>query len=222
MNVSDSGLIFQDDELNVPKLNKNWSREDVLAHEGMFFLKDIAQLLMIDAASIKLLADTCVDAGGDPWQQLGIKKVWNHWMIRMKVFAPTYRRELQPRYQAVPKHWDGNTLLRQEGVFLLTEVCRKIPFTAGQLRHQVRQNPNAELEYGIWKDAELGVFLVRMDRFAPWLQHLWAEGFGEDTRRGVASVSAGRKRTKSARSLPANQAKPAKRKPRTKRVEQKS
>ncbi len=199
MSLSESCTIFEQDELIVPKLNKSWDREDLLSQEGLFFFKDVAQLLQIEANAIKRIVDACAAAGQDPWLVVGVKKVWSHWLIRMKVFASVYRRELQPRYQAVSKHWDGNTLLRQQGVFLLTDVCRKIPFTAGQLRHQARQNPDAETELGIWKDAEIAVFLVRMDRFAPWLQRLWADGFSEKSRESKA-LSAARKRGKSGQS----------------------
>lgn len=200
MSISEGVAIFEQDEMIVPKLDKSWSREDLLNQEGLFFFKDIAKLLQLEATTIKGLVDTCIAAGQDPWLVVGVRKVWNHWLIRMKTFAPVYRSELQPRYQVVAKHWDGNTLLRQQGVFLLTDVCRKIPFTAGQLRHQVRQNPDAESEFGIWKDTEMGVFLVRMDRFAPWLQRLWADGFGDKSRE-TKPRSAARPRGKKAPSV---------------------
>jgi hypothetical protein len=65
--------------------------------------------------------------------------------------------------------------LNQDGLFLLTDVCRLIPFSTHQLRYQAKRNRNAREEYGIWKDADLNAFVVDMTIFSAWINELWGK-----------------------------------------------
>ena len=153
--------LFQDDEMTLRQIDPNWSHEELLNQEGIFFLKDICKVLGLDTIKVKRRARGYKNA----YAILGARKVWNHWIIRMKTFAPYYRKHLIPKTRKVDPEWDGNTLLKQKGVFLLTDISKKLPFSTHQLRYQAKRNPNSRKEYGIWKDKELKVFLVNMEPF---------------------------------------------------------
>ena len=168
-----SPYIFEKDEMKLSSVNKNWTSDALLQKEGIFFLKDVVKILEIDPSKVKKKAREIEKKGQSAWKAMGARKIWNHWIIRMTVFAPFYQKNLVPKVLSVRDEWDGNTLLRQKGVFFLTEVCTLIPFSTHQLRYQAKQNPNAKKEYGVWKDEELNAFVVDMERFAPWINMLW-------------------------------------------------
>ncbi len=167
--------VFAEDERTLARVDPHSSAEQLLAREGVFFLKDIAKILEIDPVKFKRRATEIEARGQSTWRVMGARKIWNHWIVRMKAFAPYYRKHFSSRVRRIPAEWDGNTLLEQQGVFYLADVCRFIPFSTNQLRYQAKQNPNARHELGVWKDSEIGAYLVDMKRFAPWIRRLWAE-----------------------------------------------
>jgi hypothetical protein len=165
--------IFQDDEMKLGEVDPTWNSETLLKQECIFFLKDIVAPLGLDAAKVKKHTKELERKGKNPWQSMGIGKTWNHWIVRMKVFAPYFRKHLIPKARRIPKDWDGNLLLQQKGTFYLTDVCNYIPFTTHQIRYQAKKNPNSKKEYGVWKDKELQLFLVDMSIFSTWVRTLW-------------------------------------------------
>ena len=169
--------IFEPDEMNLKEIRKSWSREDLLKQAGVFFLKDIVHLLGIDSSKIKLEARKVIARKKSPWQVMGARKIWNHWVIRMKIFAPYYRQYLQPRILKLPQSMDSNKLLQLTGIYLLTDVCRQLPFSAHQLRYQAKRNPNARKDFGVWKDEEINAFVVDMAPFSIWIRQLWEGNF---------------------------------------------
>ena len=169
--------IFAKDEMGLRSIDSEWTAEDLLSQTGIFFLKDVVKVLDVDPVKVKLKAKEIRTKGKSAWDVLGTKKIWNHWIVRMKVFAPFYRQHLASNIRKLEPEWDGNTLLRQKGLFFLTDVCKLIPFSTNQLRYQAKRNPNSKKEYGIWKDSKLNVFVVDMDRFSPWINRLWSEAF---------------------------------------------
>ena len=173
-----SEQIFQRDEMQLVAVESHWTAEEILAIEGIFFLKDIAKALNLEPVKVKIHAKDISVRGEDPWAVMGARKVWNHWMIRMAVFAPYYRKHLISHIRKVSAEWDGNTLLRQKGLFYLTDVCRLIPFTSHQLRYQAKRHEDARKQIGIWKDDELNAFVVDMAVFAPWIARLWSRNQG--------------------------------------------
>ncbi|QTD52382.1 hypothetical protein [Sulfidibacter corallicola] len=158
---------------------KGWSREEVLNYDGIFFLKDIVKILGLDAAKVKRKAREIADSGGSPWERMGARKLWNHWVVRMRIFAPFYREHLVSKVKRPESEWDGNRLLHQRGLFYLTDVCKRIPFSAHQLRYQAKRRENPRREIGVFKDRELNTYLVDMEIFAPWINHIW-EGRDQD------------------------------------------
>ena len=172
-------LIFEPDEMKLKAVNRNWSTEELLAQEGVFFLKDFVSKIELTSAHVKKEARKIAASGRSPYQIMGARKVWNHWVVRMKVFQKYYQKHLAPAFRHVKPGWNGNQLLQQEGIFLLAEVCRLLPFNSHQLRYQAKKHDNARKALGIWKDEDLGSFVVDMEPFAKWIQVLWEGGFHE-------------------------------------------
>ena len=82
--------VFSSDEMQVLSVNSHWSREELLKQEGIFFLKDIGPKLNISSNQIK----THAAALNDPWQEMGARKLWTHWIVRMIVFSDFYRKHM--------------------------------------------------------------------------------------------------------------------------------
>ena len=167
--------VFEEDEMSLIQPQAFWTREELLAHEGVFFLKDVAEMLEIDSTRLKRRATELKGRGLSAWQVMGVKKIWNHWVIRMKVFAPYYEKHFRPPYQRVHPQWDGNTLLEQDGVFLLADVVKLLPFSDHQLRYQAKKVTSPRESLGIWKDEKLSQFLVDMKVFSQWVKRIWGE-----------------------------------------------
>ncbi|CAM2008006.1 hypothetical protein [Acanthopleuribacter pedis] len=167
--------LFNHDELELKAVEKTWTAEFLLKQDGIFYLKDIVEKLEIDAAKIKRLVRQMREDGKNPWVLAGIRKVWNHWVIRMTVFAPFYRENLRRTYKKVDPNWDGNTLLSQEGVFYLSDVCKLIPFSAHQLRYQAKKMANSREKIGVFKDPDTKGYAVDMAVFSPWIRAVWQD-----------------------------------------------
>lgn len=173
MNKKDPKKIFEADEFKRRPVPQDWDERKLLQQQGVFFLKDVVKVLSVDPLRIKRHARNLLAEGRSPWQVMGTRKVWNHWVVRMKVFAPYYRAHLISPFRRIDPDWDANDLLNQNGNFLLTEVCRLIPFSTQQLRYQAKKNPRAREGMGIWKDRDINIFLVDMERFSHWIRRLW-------------------------------------------------
>jgi hypothetical protein len=168
--------IFNDDEMRLLNVKPEWSEEELLNQEGIFFLKDVAQKLQVHSSEFKKEARAHEKMGQNPWEVMGIRKTWTHWQVRMKKFAPYYKAHRLPKIRTVEKHWDGNTLLGQKGRFYLTDVCEKIPFSTHQIRYQVRRCVDPKEEYGVWKDDQYKAYLVDMEKFSAWMKRIWIYG----------------------------------------------
>ncbi len=173
--------IFADDE-QLCEVSARWSAADLLGQPGLFFLKDICPLLGLSTPGVVAHAKTLTAKGQDPYEIMGVRKLWNHWYVRMRVFAPYYQAHLRSNIRTIRRDMDTNVLLAQKGLFLLSQVCKCIPFSAHQLRHQARKLPASEC--GIFRDHE--TYLVEMEIFGPWLSRLWQEGFETSLRAETA------------------------------------
>ena len=99
--------IFEEDELKLMKINPNWTPEELLEQEGLFFLKDVVKILGIETPKVIKKGKELADKGKSPWEEMGLRKIWTHWGVRMKVFGPFYNKYLKPRYQHVQPDWAG-------------------------------------------------------------------------------------------------------------------
>lgn len=171
--VQNEERIFAADEMQIRKVEDDWDEPSLLSQEGIFFLKDVVKALDLSPVKLKKEAKDCEDS----WEEMGIRKTWTHWIVRMKVFSKWYEKRRPNRIQRVNPDWDGNELLQQRGKFFLTEVCEKIPFSSHQIRYQAKKNKNARVDYGIWKEPEYSAFVVQMEVFSKWVRKLWAGDF---------------------------------------------
>jgi len=158
-------------------VNAGWSRQELLAQEGIFFLKDIVGKLELTSTKVKQAARAIAAAGQCPYRVMGARKVWNHWAVRMSVFRGYYLEHFAPVVRRVEADWNGNRLLQEKGLFVLADVCHRLPFNAHQLRYQAKTNPDSRRQYGIWKDPAIGAYVVDMEPFAAWIGRLWRGAF---------------------------------------------
>lgn len=84
--------LFADDEWITPCLDRNWSVHDLLDQQCLFYLDQVTDVLQLDAQDLIKRAETCKRAGKNPWQVMGLRFVFDRWVVRMTVFAPYYRR----------------------------------------------------------------------------------------------------------------------------------
>lgn len=172
VNTPQIETIFQQDEMKVLVVNPSWSHDQLLAQEGMVFLKDVAHILGITSLDVKKQVHQILARGQNPYKIMGVRKIWNHWFMRLETFGPYYQRHLAILFQRVEPSWDTNTLLEKEGIFQLAEVVKLLPFASHQLRYRVKRNPRSKWEYGIWKEQHY--YLVNMVVFAPWIRSQWS------------------------------------------------
>jgi len=166
--------IFETDEMQLRAISPDWSTEDLLGQEGIFYLKDVVGKLQLSTADFKKKAADLEEAGESAWETMGLRKAWTHWIVRMKKFGEFISVNSMPRIREVDASWDGNTLLSQKGQFYLTDVCDKIPFSSHQIRYQVRQKKNPREEFGVWKDEGYLTYVVEMETFSKWIRTVWA------------------------------------------------
>ena len=169
--------IFEKDEMTLDEVNQEWGRDELLAQRSIFYLKDVVDILLLDPARVKKHANELKKKNISAWRVMGVRKMWTHWIVRMSIFSSYYTEHLQSGVRKIDPSWDGNTLLKQKGIFPLTSVCKLIPFSAHQLRYRAKKNPNAAKEFGIWKDEDSKTFVVDMEPFSIWIQGLWGGKF---------------------------------------------
>ena len=167
--------IFQNDEMQLRVISPDWTTEDLLHQEGIFYLKDVVGKLQLSTADFKKKAIDLERAGQSPWETMGLRKAWTHWIVRMKKFGEFLANNAMPCIHEVDPSWDGNQLFDQKGQFYLADVCEKIPFSAHQIRYQVRQNKDSRKEFGVWKDEGYKTYVVEMETFSVWIQRVWAK-----------------------------------------------
>jgi hypothetical protein len=167
-------IIFQLDEIEFRHVDPEWDRETLLAQDGIFYLKDLIEPLNLSRVRLYKAAETLHASGQDPWMVMGLRTVWTFWLIRMKTFSKYYGPHVRRPFKKVPETWNANDLANQtEGVYLLTEVCKLIPFTVHQIHFQAKKHPQARQKLGVWRDETLGVYLVNLVAFSPWLRTTW-------------------------------------------------
>lgn len=157
------------ESLKVGRLPAGLSTRELLHQDGVFLLSEVATRLHLERTKLKRRAHEDDDA----WGRLGIAFRQGEWLVHMPVFRCWYLRHAAAHIRFVESAWDANQLLRRHGRFLLNEVCTKIPFTTGQIRHQARKCADSRREMGVWKDEIVGYYVVDMALFADWIRTLW-------------------------------------------------
>jgi len=164
---------LESDEMNLRKPDPQDTAESLLCKEGLFFLKDVLPVLDLDMPQLKKKIKALEREGENLYAVMGVRKVWNHWLVRMTVFSEWLKTNYRPKWRKIPPEWDGNFLLKQRDVFLLSHATKLLPVSLHQVRHQAKQNPRSKEEMGVWKDSKEGLYLVDMARFSQWFIELW-------------------------------------------------
>ena len=167
--------IFEADEMELRSISPEWTAEELLSQEGIFYLKDVVGMLQLSTADFKKKAADLEHAGESPWETMGLRKAWTHWIVRMKKFGEFIGSNAMPNIHEIDPQWDANQLLSQKGQFYLTDVCDRIPFSAHQIRYQVRENNSSRSDFGVWKDEGYKTYIVEMETFSHWIQNVWAQ-----------------------------------------------
>ncbi len=173
-------MIFQPDEMMLRRVDPRWGRDQLLSqNNGVFLFKEISSLLDVSSVVLKRRAEEIAARGQNPWDVMGAKKLWNNWLIRIKVFGPYCKRHLVSKItRELPD--DGNELLESTGLFLLTAVCERLPFTAQQIRYQAKKRgERSRSEIGVWKDQSVGSYVCDMGIFSKWIKNAWGRGTAE-------------------------------------------
>lgn len=165
--------IFQPDEGALQTVNPDWDEETLLTQSGLFYLKDVAKVLPIKTSQAIRPARQCLEDGGDPYREMGLRRLFGHWVVRMSVFAPFYHAQLKPSYDRLDPNWDGNDLIHQSGTYVLADVCKLLPFSAHQLRYRAKHEADARTEMGVYRDPKTNQYLVDMRIFGPWAKRIW-------------------------------------------------
>ncbi|MDJ0836400.1 MAG: hypothetical protein QNK37_07755, partial [Acidobacteriota bacterium] len=164
------------------RVKNNWTRSDLLQQESIFWLRDIAELLSIDSVVIKKAVQVLQNQGKDAWDTIGVRKVFGKWLIRMKTFAPYYRKRFdQSHIRNVDPNWNANDLLGQKGQFFMTEICKLLSLSEYSLRYRVKKVESPKETFGIWKDEVTSRFIVDMVVFSR-LFRMWAKSGREADR----------------------------------------
>ena len=166
--------VFAPDEQKLLPVSKDWTKEKLLNQKAVFFLKDVAEALIFDPRIIKHLATEITNEGKKPWQVVGAAQVFKHWMIRMATFSIWYRDSVF--FNTKKPQWNGGRLLEETGMFLLNDVCARMPVSIQMIRAQVRKtHEKAQDKLGVWKDEKTGVYLVEMEPFSTWIREKWGD-----------------------------------------------
>ena len=158
---------------DLEEVDESWTPSMLLSNEGVFPLEDVAQVLSVDTALLKSHAYDFEQKELDAKTHMGLENDEGRWLIYMATFSHYYVKNLADRIRRLEPQWDANVMLRQQGIYLLRDVCMLIPFTTGQIRYQVTKCRNSRKEIGVWKDKSVGTYLVDMSIFGKWIIGLW-------------------------------------------------
>lgn len=164
--------VFEPDEVLRIVIDPNWSAEELLDQEGMISLKDAARILKFDTGAAKRLSKKYQKLGENLYEETGLRKVLGHWIIRMSKFGPYYRRAFSVEYREVNPEWNGNDLLAEAGIFLLSDVCRLLPFGGHQIRYQAKRLTDSHKEIGVFTGPN-GRYFIDMLPFRAWIERVW-------------------------------------------------
>jgi len=163
------------ESFQVSRVQTDWSEEDLLRQDAVFYLHEIAPKLDIPTAELKREAADIESAGRSSWDTVGLRRAFRFWLVRMQRFADHYRKAKRTRVREVRVDWDANELLSQSGLFYLADVCDKLPFSPSQIRHQARRARLTGRTFGVWKDPARKAYIVQMEVFSEWLKGLWRD-----------------------------------------------
>lgn len=166
--------LFEEDEQCLI-CRPNLMKEELLETNAMFYLSEITSILNVSITTILGIKEKISRQGESPYSVMGVVKLFENYQVRMKVFAPFYREYIEVLSSRLPEGADVNEVLRQTGTYKLSEVIRYLPFSAYQIRQDMRGCPHPEAEMGVFRHRYFNFYFVRMPVFAKWLEKMWVQ-----------------------------------------------
>ncbi len=78
------------------------------------------------------------------------------------------RLKPRPTIREIDPDWSANQLLSERGIFVLGDVCQLMALNAVVLQQWIKAK---DLDIGIFFNARLGYYLVRMETFSTWFKN---------------------------------------------------
>ena len=167
--------IWDVDEQGIKQIDESWTLEQLLTQQSIFYLKDIATPLRIDVKELMLRVNEIQESREKTYETMGLVKIWNHWIVRMKIFAPYYREWLMVR--RVPRDTEPKKVLTLNGTFLLKDVCDNLGIDILEVTSLVARRPKLRLKTGVRKDRVIHKWVVTMVLFRRWFKTVDLDGF---------------------------------------------
>jgi len=160
--------IFEPDEVAI-EVDPAWTREELLQKEGYFKFGHIQEKLGISCIDIHSAAKRVRSRGHSVYATIGVRSFWNNWYVRMKVFAPYYRDNIEPKQQKIPEDLDSFLKDPPKKVYILSNILQALDQPASVLRHFINIDPSPRETMGIWRNMELGKYVCYPNILIPWL-----------------------------------------------------
>jgi len=158
-----------------PSIEELSEAEFLQIQDGRFVVASVERILGIPKNAILKATARFEKLGGRPDLEWGVCKIINRWVVQMPSFSKAWPNEIQPyiafelgRVKSLPRKILVDELILLEGIFLLSELERYIPFSPQNIKDQVRKMGHASRKaMGCWQhDSE---YLVDMQRFLKWV-----------------------------------------------------
>ena len=160
------------------RVDRHWSRDELLDQTGWFPLADIMKMLDTRGAGqyrkILAMREKLIKGGSERADAMGLRQYGNRIWADMPVFSLWYTTSEQLRVHRIPKNWDLQTFLQQKtGIFSLKGVLQLLPeewpIKYAAMTQLIQKRDDSRTEIGA--DQLDGVnYVVFMPKFGEWLQ----------------------------------------------------
>lgn len=166
---------FSPDEVfSEDKLSEMTQEEFLKTRSGLFKVADVEKLFNLNPGTLRNLALKLQRRGESPYEKWGIgNSAISHWVVRAKLFCPAWEKEIKPHIQppkvlTIPEDIAPGDLVKLEGVFRLSELRGRFPFSDTSIKNQARKlDEQSRHIMGCWKSGSH--FYVDMQPFLKWL-----------------------------------------------------
>lgn len=173
--ISQAQFAFAPDEVfSEEKITEMTQEEFLQLRTGLFKVADVEKLFNLNAGTLRNLALKLQRRGESPYEKWGIgNSAISHWVVRAKLFCVAWENEIQPCIQpakvsTIPEDIAPEKMVKLEGVFRLSELRGRFPFSDTSIKNQARKlDKDSRTVMGCWKSGSH--FYVDMQPFLQWL-----------------------------------------------------
>lgn len=172
---TEAPFAFAPDEVFSEEKLHEMTPEDFLElRTGLFKVADVEKLFDLNPGTLRNLAIKLQRRGESPYEKWGIgNSPISHWVVRAKLFCPKWESEIRPHIQpskvsTIPEDISPQALVKLEGVYRLSELRGRFPFSDTSIKNQARKlDKESRKIMGCWKSGSH--FYVDMQPFLKWL-----------------------------------------------------